>query len=728
MKRKILLSAILSLSVAFSPAFSEVLSDEELEEVDAQGFQNIVQHHVGDLSDLDNNMDSVYLDEETQRDTVATYVVNEASSSLNAHQNTVNLSSGFSYNISQTNTQLNNQNYVNDASGNIVLVGNVNQQRQIVDIGVDIDPDKDGIVDNEGLITRITGEFDNNNNSVMMRDNALKDSQIVILVNSSTSAINAGMNQVTGGDFGNALSQINNQSGFNFNNSADSTGFALATNAEVSDVNALDGLINPDRQLPEVSVPTQHIINHFNRNAGIDAGDPDPGHSDSPNNPYNVTYIRDNNNNNNSVQSRDNVQENAQSNYLANTAKTAANFGFNIASLENVANLTTISQQNTQTAENHNNTADSLDSTAIAGNFNKETQVIDNMDVVNPIDLYNATGIIREQDNNNNSVQKKDDSERYAKVIVGHNVAVSAVNAGLNLLEVASLGVGSTVTQTNTQTSNNFNNTADGLTAYAENADLTPYKDRAGNIIDLPIGRMDKPLLGPGQLIHNVHATILEQNNNNNSVQLANDAQGGSSSDPYSFFESVNASTSAMNTGMNVIAVGFPGDLTQLFDEMLMATGTVGSNSITQTNTQTAGNHINDANATFLALAANKNKEIQWVDNCNCTDIASVNTAVLPDFDDLGRPVKDLLKVTETPQQNNNMNSVQIRDRAQRYATGVFMGNAANSAVNASMNFMTSGQVTGTTVTQTNNAVANNWNNTATGAPAIAGNFENIAW
>ena len=73
------------------------------------------------------------------------------------------------------------------------------------------------------------------------------------------------------------------------------------------------------------------------------------------------------------------------------------------------------------------------------------------------------------QDNNMNSVQLNDNAQQFASAVVLINSAGSAVNAGLNVIRVGSIGT-SCITQTNTNTAVNFSNTANGGTfAYAIN-------------------------------------------------------------------------------------------------------------------------------------------------------------------------------------------------------------------------------------------------------------------
>ncbi|MDQ7055930.1 MAG: hypothetical protein Q9M89_05445 [Persephonella sp.] len=124
------------------------------------------------------------------------------------------------------------------------------------------------------------------------------------------------------------------------------------------------------------------------------------------------TEINYQNNNNNSVQLNDSAQVEAAGIIIENVANSASNTGFNLLGGGDVGDIETysgdfsnaLSQTNNQTAENHTNYAKTYngeEDVAIAGNLNKQTQVIRNYTTDNPADLI----YIYDQDNNNNSVQ-----------------------------------------------------------------------------------------------------------------------------------------------------------------------------------------------------------------------------------------------------------------------------------------------------------------------------------
>ncbi|WP_457642472.1 hypothetical protein [Persephonella sp.] len=183
-------------------------------------------------------------------------------------------------------------------------------------------------------------------------------------------------------------------------------------------------------------------------------------------------------------------------------------------------------------------------------------------------------------------------------------------------------------------------------------------------------------------MIENTHGNIpvdSEQNNNNNSVQLNDNAQTGVKGIIVS-----NIANTAANIAVNMMSVG---DITD--------------SSVAQNNEQLAENHVNAASGSFYAYAGNLNKQKQYIYNCNCTAVDG--------------------------EQNNNMNSVQLNDNAQAGMEALVLLNAANSAANVGINVLNAGTVSGSTITQTNNATAVNYSNTATGANATATNAENFA-
>jgi len=577
-------------------AGSTPLSDTEMDRVSAQGIQTIVNQSILPVNDQNNNLDSVQLNDFAQESSTVEGLVNSAVSAVNASANLLYGSETTSSGITQTNDN-EAQNHVNDAFAfdNDAYAQNINKQTQYVN--------------NDHL--SIIEDQENNNNSVQLNDNAQQNSVGVSLINSAFSADNFGLNvyssdsePITGG----SLTQTNTQNAFNMNNDADAViGDAYAQNYE-------DGQI------------TQLIENAVG------------------------STIEYQDNNDNSVQVNDQAQQNAVVDSLVNTAKSATNTGANLATVGDVTG-TDVSQTNTATAENHVNRAFSSDGNAYAENLNKQTQNILNGQANS---VNNLPASIEDQENNNNSVQLNHDAQQNASAVLVENSASSAVNAGLNVLNAGDItNSQNTISQTNDQTAENFNNYADGeVDAKARNWETA---------------------LHPGQYIDNQYATIFDQDNNNNSVQLNDNAQQNVTADKV-----VNSANSAVNVGQNLLNWDTTG-------------GDITNSVVHQENTQTAKNHYNDAFAfDGEATAKNKFKQTQIVNNFFTTDLSQGT-------------------------QDNNMNSVQLNDNAQQYASAVVLINSAGSAVNAGLNVIRVGSIGTSCITQTNTNTAVNFSNRANG-------------
>ncbi|HBG46625.1 MAG TPA: hypothetical protein DDW94_06490 [Deltaproteobacteria bacterium] len=578
-------------------AGSAALSDSEMDRVSAQGIQTIVNESNFPVADQNNNLDSVQLNDFAQESSNVEGLINSAVSAVNASANLLYSGPATSSGIEQENDNT-AKNHVNDsfAFNNDAYAQNLNKQTQDVN--------------NSFLVT--IEDQENNNNSVQMNDNAQQNSEGVSVLNSAFSANNFGLNiyssdsgNIAGGD----ITQTNTQRAYNMNNTADAEdGAAYAQNYE-------EGVV------------TQRIENSF-----LD------------------TTIEYQDNNNNSVQVNDDAQQNALVDSLVNTAKSATNTGANLATVGNVTG-TDIYQTNTAVAENHVNDAFSVDGDAYAENQNKQTQHVHNGEF--PVTAQ-LTTVIEDQENNNNSVQLNDNAQENVSAVLLENSASSAVNAGLNVLDVGDItNSDDTIYQKNVQTAENFDNYADGGTdAKARNWETSD---------------------DPGQYIANNYAIIYDQDNNNNSVQVNDNAQQYVTVDKL-----INSANSAVNVGQNLINWDNAG-------------GDVTNSVIHQENTQTAKNHYNDAFALEgEATAKNKYKQTQVVENYFATDLSNGT-------------------------QDNNMNSVQLNDNAQRYASAVVLINSAASAVNAGLNVINAGTLSQTCVKQFNTNTAVNYSNVADG-------------
>lgn len=630
---KRMLISLFGLALLTGTAFagSMTITDSDLDGVSAQGLQIIENDNrtFEPIADQDNNLDSVQLNNEAQQNAHVAAIVNSAKSAVNTSANILidavdgdgngeppPSGKSFSNSFSQSNENdaVNHKNKAmvissgsedsEDEGTLLAIAANVNKQKQTI----------------TNTPTSVIEDQENNNNSVQLNDYAQQNAVGTGIVNASTSALNFGLNIFVANNVsGTNGSSSNTQSATNMSNEAmiigrsDATAIAVAGNAEL-------GI-------------TQTVAN------GIEG------------------QISNQDNNNNSVQVNDNAQENAMVLAIMNSAQSAANAAENLAQMLDVSG-SNISQSTENKAVNHTNIAIALteEGIAVAGNLNKQTQNVSNMDGT-PV---HSLGIIDEQDNNNNSVQVNDDAQRTVQAVLLENAASSAVNAAVNIIHAGNVS-GSTLDQSNVQIALNYDNLAVGTAAaIAANAELNEH---------------------PGQWINNVHGTIYDQDNNNNSVQLNDNAQKDIVVD-----KTINSANSAVNVGQNIMSLG---DVT--------------ASTISQSNWQYASNHNNAAISGDIAIAANINKQTQIIHNCFCSDLSQGT-------------------------QDNNMNSVQLNDCAQQNAQGVIIVNAADSAVNGALNIINSGTVANSSMSQSNTNTAVNFSNIAVGGTiAVAGNTEGIS-
>ena len=289
--------------------------------------------------------------------------------------------------------------------------------------------------------------------------------------------------------------------------------------------------------------------------------------------------------------------------------------------------------------------------------------------------------------NNNNSVQLNDEAERYAKALLISNIANSATNSAINGLKTGNITDSyDSVFQTNEQEALNHINTTDGFEAISENTNKETQVIRNFTVDD------------PESL-----AYIENQNNNNNSVQLTGNAQSNTKT---AIME--NISLSASNTALNLLSTG---DVNVPIGEPDPALyGNITGSLIEQFNNQVAKNFNNEATGEY-ALALNG----------EFTDDEFYRT----EEPEAGQMIENIHgNIAEDGVQNNNNNSVQLNDGAQSEAAGIIISNIANSATNIAVNMMTTGDITGTDITQENKQEAYNHMNTATGDMyAFAGNL-----
>ena len=423
--------------------------------------------------------------------------------------------------------------------------------------------------------------------------------------------------------------------------------------------------------------------------------------------------VKDQSNNNGSVQLGDNAQKGISGLAVLNTVVSAANIGQNLASLKDTDDIH-ISQVNCQKAYN-----DGFDE-----------QIIKNY------------GKVATQTNNNGSVQAGGNAQEGIKALVAANVAVSAVNIGQNMLFAADSDDLS-AKQKNDQyaanyvetsqkiknkedVSHQYNNNSSvqlgglaqssaGTTVLANVAnsavnigqnllgDADPagkgsyysqknYQGAFGGELLVGITSLDDELVGNEQKVKNKDE-VRYQSNNNGSVQAGDDAQKGAKSAAI-----VNATLSALNIGQNIADIKGWQELTKLYqkngqeaENFFYVSQTVKNKEDVDhqnnnaSSVQLADNAQQGANALVLANVAGSAVNVgQNIANMEGHDarLSQKNYQYAESFGDSEQYVTNK---DEVKYQNNNDSSVQILG-AQGSARGMSLVNAAFSAVNVGQN------------------------------------------
>ncbi len=259
---------------------------------------------------------------------------------------------------------------------------------------------------------------------------------------------------------------------------------------------------------------------------------------------------------------------------------------------------------------------------------------------------------LSDQNNNLDSLQLNGSAQKDSNVAGIVNSAKSAVNASANILRVETVDGDKnedTIIQSNINIAANHQNEA---------------KARAGDSLAFNQNKQT-------QYVDNTPVSQIDgQNNNNNSVQLNDNAQQDSVG-----VSIINASTSAVNFALNVVNASSLSD------------------TVSQSNYQEATNMSNRAVATGLAYAGNE-------------EFYSATQTINNRYDKDKDP-------GSVENQNNNNNSVQANANAQEYASVGSLLNSAQSAVNISGNLASLGDVTGSSLTQSNTNISSNHNNIA---------------
>ncbi|WP_281951383.1 hypothetical protein [Nitrosophilus kaiyonis] len=527
--RKILAAALLAGMVSSPMVMAEVLSDDALGGVSAQGFQVAAQVAGGSEQNINN--DSVQLNDNAQIGAAGMAVTNSASSAVNVGQNVAGVTDTFSWGeISQTNRQ-NAEN--SEASGQ--LAGQL-----------DVD---------YSLWFGILADVQNiNNGSAQLNDNAQESVAGMAVTNAASSAANVGQNVaglVNSTDVMDThdVTQVNSQTAvqdgvngqlalqadvdvnidtwwwgsydfdrqninngsvqLNDNAQAFARGMAL-TNSASSAANVGQNVLGVvDSSVDDIEQRNRQ----YAENNGINAQLAAQGDVDVQVYAFNVDLDRQNINNG-STQLNDNAQFNAAGMAITNAASSAANVGQNVVG---VVDSTTQAIPNDITQKNHQE--------AVNYGVNGQGGLQVDLDVDDP-------GIsidIDRQNMNNGSVQLNDAAQMFVRGMAVTNSASSAVNVGQNVAGIIDSS-GGDVTQVNNQ--------------YAEDGSINGQLGLEINVdtdilFDLNYGE--------------VHA-------NNGSVQLNDNAQANAMG-----MALTNAAGSAVNVGQNVMGLvnGYSGTLTQ---------------------------------------------------------------------------------------------------------------------------------------------------------------------
>ncbi|NPA82594.1 MAG: hypothetical protein GXO31_08290 [Epsilonproteobacteria bacterium] len=481
-KKRWMVSTLIAMMVSSSVAVAQMssLSESELEDVSAQGIQNI--YNGGTTNSQLNNNEALELRGESQKGAQGMEVVNSSSSAINANQNVASLVNG-SGELTQKNCQIakNGKNAVQTTTNKRTVNGQVNdngavnlsdQAQMEASASVMVNAAKSGINEGQNILT-----VDKSKNLVLRQKNSQQASNTNALVQHISSEDTV-------------LRQSNNNAAIQLNGDAQSKASALsidnsASSAKNTGQNILYATDTENPKLWQENVQNaEHAKTMLEQTVS------------------NGENTRDQKNNSASVQANDNAQNEASGLAITNTAYSAENIGQNIMEAKDVTGNIKISQKNTQNAyngggkyeyqsvitakkavnaKNNNaavqvngaqndisgmaftNTANSalnigqnIASIENAGNLN----FIDQSNDQHAINKYNAPQKVvngsAENGQNNNGAVQINDAQKNLSSLASHNNADSAVNSGVNVLDVSGKPTkGSVLTQTNTQVAEN---------------------------------------------------------------------------------------------------------------------------------------------------------------------------------------------------------------------------------------------------------------------------------
>ncbi len=408
-KKKLLAAAILAVSVSSAVAAPQVLSEEELGDVSAQGIQVIT--NPTDISAQQNNNDSVQLNGISQQGAAGMQVVNNTNTAENVHSNLINLDSSSSMTMSQLNDQYaENHEIAEQYVYNYSSVDDQNNNNASVQINDDA---QTGIT--AGIVSNVSGSAKNIAQNIA---NITNSSSIGLTQTNNQVALNEGSDyqEIYNGSVSTLQDNNNNSVQLNDNAQSGSNTMVLDNTASsaqnvAQNIIGVDGLI--DSTLTQSNAQYAENVKDADQLI-INDGD---------------TALQ--NNNNASVQVNDNAQTASSGMVIKNTADSAQNIAQNIIDAQNMDGLNIMSQSNYQTAIN--GTTD----------FEMISQVVLNNDA----DL---------QDNNNASVQLNANAQAGTTSMVMENTANSGSNTGQNITSASGFVSVNIVESSNTQYAENY--------------------------------------------------------------------------------------------------------------------------------------------------------------------------------------------------------------------------------------------------------------------------------
>ena len=382
--RKLVAATLLAGMVASPMVMAEVLNDDALGNVSAQGFQ-VAAQVVGSNAQNINN-DSVQLNNQAQQNAAGLAVTNSAASAANVGQNVAGLSGMTGGAVSQLNDQY-------------------------------ADNQEDSF---QGAFQYAAASQNVNNGSDQLNNHAQSDIAALAVTNTASSATNVGQN-VAGLVHSITSSPVLQRNVQVALNSGTNVQYSMQLIGAGQDVNNGSAQLNNHAQQNAVGLAitnsasgatnvAQNVAGLVNTTAGVMVQSTD---ATAENQRVNMQYAYQEdadvqNMNNGSAQLNNNAQESAAGLAITNTASSATNVAQNVAGLVDTITSSNVAQLNKEVADNGaTNTQDA------------STTVQVNADV---------------QNMNNGSAQLNNNAQRNVAGLAVSNSASSALNVGQNIV------------------------------------------------------------------------------------------------------------------------------------------------------------------------------------------------------------------------------------------------------------------------------------------------------